>query len=262
MPTAVNNERKISLEKIREYEVKLIAPLMPLGSKILEIGAGAGWQSKILSEYGFAVEAIDVEGSRYEGQRIWPVVNYDGTNIPFPDAYFDVVFTSNVLEHVKHVEQFLCEIKRVLKPRGIAVHAVPSGSWRLWSILVTFVNAWKQLLIALLSEFRHRYILSDITQERATAYKQNRIRFLRQTIYPPPAHGEVGNCLSEIYLFSRHRWTSLFRKKGWSIRSYYPNRLFYSGGTCLTFMGIKVRHIMSYILGSSCHIYLLEPQRK
>ena len=121
---------KISLKRIREYELELVIPLMPPGSSVLEIGAGAGWQSKLLAEYGLGVEAIDVEDSRYESQRIWPVLIYDGENIPFPDSHFDVVFSSNVLEHIKQVDQFLDEIKRVLKPDGIAVHIVPSTSWR------------------------------------------------------------------------------------------------------------------------------------
>jgi len=251
---------KISLKNIREYELEMVIPLMPPGSRVLEIGAGAGWQSKVLAERGFSVYAIDVQGSRYESRRVWPVFNYDGANIPFPDAHFDVVFSSNVLEHVEQIKitQLMHEIKRVLKPGGIAVHIVPSGTWRLWSIFATFINAWKQLLITLLSQFYHGYVLCDMTQESAKAYKQDRIRILKRTIYPPPAHGEIGNCISEVYLFSRYRWASLFRRNGWNIRSYYQNRLFYSGGTCLTFVGAKARHVMSYILGSSCHIYLLD----
>jgi SAM-dependent methyltransferase len=36
----------------------------------------------------------------------------------FPDSYFDVVFSQNVLEHVHGLEQAWAEMKRVLKPGG------------------------------------------------------------------------------------------------------------------------------------------------
>ena len=43
-------------------------------------------------------------------------VFYDGKNIPFPDAYFDCVLSSEVFEHVFNLGQVLTEIKRVMKP--------------------------------------------------------------------------------------------------------------------------------------------------
>ncbi len=41
---------------------------------------------------------------------------YDGKTIPFPDAHFDSVFSSEVLEHVFNPDEILPEIKRVMKP--------------------------------------------------------------------------------------------------------------------------------------------------
>ena len=43
----------------------------------------------------------------------------DATVLPFPDGYFDFVFTSEVLEHVEDYLTMLKEINRVLKPDGI-----------------------------------------------------------------------------------------------------------------------------------------------
>ncbi len=49
----------------------------------------------------------------------------DIQQLPFADATYDVVFASHVLEHIVDDEKALSEIRRVLKPRGIAILPVP-----------------------------------------------------------------------------------------------------------------------------------------
>ncbi len=48
--------------------------------------------------------------------------------IPYPDATFDVVFSSNVLEHVSDPLACFCEMYRVLKRGGIFLAKTP-GKW-------------------------------------------------------------------------------------------------------------------------------------
>jgi SAM-dependent methyltransferase len=52
-------------------------------------------------------------------------VFYDGGAFPLPDASFDAVLCSQVLEHVFRPEDFLAEIRRVLRPGGRLLLAVP-----------------------------------------------------------------------------------------------------------------------------------------
>ncbi len=49
----------------------------------------------------------------------------DLRDLPFEDAKYDFVFASHVLEHIKEDYQAIFEIRRVLKPAGIAVLPVP-----------------------------------------------------------------------------------------------------------------------------------------
>jgi SAM-dependent methyltransferase len=49
----------------------------------------------------------------------------DLTALPFADASYDLVFASHVLEHIQDDMAALAEIRRVLKPGGIAVLPVP-----------------------------------------------------------------------------------------------------------------------------------------
>lgn len=51
--------------------------------------------------------------------------NADLTDLPFSDQAYDCVFASHVLEHIKDDGAALSEIRRILKPGGIAILPVP-----------------------------------------------------------------------------------------------------------------------------------------
>lgn len=53
------------LNKLREEELAQIAALIPLGSKILEIGGGTGVQAAALARMGHSVVSVDVQTSPY-----------------------------------------------------------------------------------------------------------------------------------------------------------------------------------------------------
>ena len=50
---------------------------------------------------------------------------FDIQSIPYPDNSFDLVFASHVLEYVKNDMRAIQEIKRVLRPGGLAFLPVP-----------------------------------------------------------------------------------------------------------------------------------------
>lgn len=62
--------------------------------------------------------------------RLRATVRADITEIPFPDASFDAILCSHVLEHVADDRKAMCELYRVLKPGGWAVLLVPIDSRR------------------------------------------------------------------------------------------------------------------------------------
>ena len=74
---------------------------------------------------------IDVATSRFEprqkrGKKLGGhVTNQNLEALTFPDASFDVVITSDVLEHVRLDERAHREIRRVLKPGGVHLFTVP-----------------------------------------------------------------------------------------------------------------------------------------
>jgi SAM-dependent methyltransferase len=246
------------LANLRLYELERISAHLAKGSTLLEIGAGAGWQSKELSRRGVDVTAIDIPTSYYKPDQIWPVIEYDGVHIPFPDDHFDIVFSSNVLEHIPHVRSFQSELQRVLKSNGIAIHILPSGMWRLWSSIAHY--PW--IVSAAFNRLFKRRAAAQIEGKSNSpgAPAPPRRQVIRE-ILAPTRHGEVGNVITETYYFSKFRWFRLFRATGWRIEYCYSNRLFYTGYSVLdSTLSIRSRHLLSYFLGSACHVFILKKQ--
>ena len=253
-------------ESIRLVELDLIIDEIEKearpGKHILEIGGGAGWQAKKLSERGFVVASIDIPESIYSGMKVWPIAEYDGKHIPFPDGHFDFIFSSSALEHIPHLSQFGKEMERVLKVNGVALHIVPSGTWRLW----TNVAHYPFLLKFLLKGFWKT--VSGGTPCATNLNEMEELALLRKSqmsmwqimmrAVVPARHGEKGSALTEIFYFSRHYWLKSFKASGCRVERVFSNKLMYSGHMiCGPLIPILWRRELSSVLGSSCHIFKL-----
>lgn len=242
-------------------------PHIPERARILEIGAGAGWQAAELSNSGFLVEAIDVASSIYYQERVYDVEIYDGRHIPFLDQYFDIVFTSHVLDEVEHVEQVMSEMARVLKPEGVAIHVLPTASWRVWTNIAHYPALSKALWRRIAGSQPLMYSRPDCHHHKHS----NKIRSngasksLFQSIWSnimPSGLGVRGNSFSQIYSFSGTGWEKFFMSFGWeTIRM--TNGLFYTGYSILgPRVTIGQRMLLSKIFGSSAHILMTKPSIK
>lgn len=52
-------------------------------------------------------------------------INFDLCNIPLEDNSFDIIICNHVLEHIVEDKKAMKELKRILKPEGIAILQVP-----------------------------------------------------------------------------------------------------------------------------------------
>ena len=230
---------------------------------LLEIGAGTGWQSKALSDAGYRVEAVDLppdsEISNHARSREWPIRDYDGAHLPFPDRSFDIIYSSNVLEHVIELDTLTAEMKRVLRPDGIALHLVPNGNWRLLS-LATYYPA--QVIDALRWLTRRSPTSKHEGTATATPSGRNLMGKAIQRMRPR-AHGSVGTPISEISRFSKRGWNKYFRLSGWRVLHYGSNRLLASGDYLFgSLLPIGARRRLGRITGGIAHVYIVEPERK
>lgn len=103
------------------------------GKRVLDAGCGAGYGSAYLIEQGAArVEAIDIDPQAIQFCREHfphPNLRYQAMDLEqirgFEPHSFDVIFSSNVLEHVPHVLFFFRHAWRLLKRDGVLFIAVP-----------------------------------------------------------------------------------------------------------------------------------------
>lgn len=222
--------------------------------KVLEVGAGTGQQAKRLSEAGYDVTAIDVESSRYREARVFDVVEYDGVSIPAEDHAFDVVFSSNVLEHVSNIDAFLDEALRVLAIDGIAIHVLPTTATRFWSIPAHYIWLMKRLFARFFSAKSHEGGAPIQPKPRTPADAHEWIG----TLFPL-RHGERGNTFTEMFYFARWWWAKTFQEHGFNIVEVKPNHLFYTLANSMTdSISLHLRKRLAGVLGSACAIYVLK----
>jgi SAM-dependent methyltransferase len=246
------------LDALRRAEVERVVAWFPPGARILELGAGTGQQSGELAARGFDVAAIELAASNYADDRQFPITDYDGAHIPFPDRSFDIVYSSNVLEHVPDLAQIHREVRRVLRCDGRAVHILPTHSWRLWTTISAFPTGI-QCAAASRSQLRPR---SPPSLSEARRLIGAGLRIGRHLAAPfwQRRHGERGNLLTETWLFRPEWWRRNFRENGFEILRDEPMGLFYTGN--MTFgarWSLARRARLARVLGSACHIFELHP---
>lgn len=107
--------------------------LEPLrGASLLDLGCGVGWGLRVASERGGATPCVglDFAGAAVSrARRLFPAAGWvqgDGLALPFPDASFDRVFSFGSMEHFPSVTGGFSELRRVLRPGGLAVSVVPN----------------------------------------------------------------------------------------------------------------------------------------
>lgn len=246
------------LNAVRAAEIdKIVTHLRPPRARLLEIGAGTGRQAQALVERGFSVEAIEILESNYSGDRLFPITNYDGRHIPFPNQSFDIVFSSNVLEHVPDLVQMHSEIRRVLRSGGYAVHVLPTHAWRFWTTLSAFPTAF-QYIGTLKSQLVPRMPFNLSEMRRWASIWRMALRRIAAAFYQR-RHGERGNIITEAWLFRPEWWRKNFKENGFDIVLDEPMGLFYTGN--MTFgssWSMEKRAELSKLLGSACQIFELK----
>lgn len=117
------------MKKKINYELEKIKQIFEKEKrgKILDLGCGRGDYSKMLKDFGFEVVACDLdeEGFKYKGEIEFKKYDLNRT-LAFEDNSFDYVLLLEVLEHLKNPYEFLKEVNRILKFRGVLVISVPN----------------------------------------------------------------------------------------------------------------------------------------
>jgi glycosyltransferase involved in cell wall biosynthesis/2-polyprenyl-3-methyl-5-hydroxy-6-metoxy-1,4-benzoquinol methylase len=103
------------------------------GRTALDIGCREGFQSDWLKERGYQVISIDVEPT-YPGA----IVADANGKLPFDTGRFDLIWCSEVIEHLESPDDFTAEVDRLLKPGGKLLLTTPNSAFWIYPIARLF----------------------------------------------------------------------------------------------------------------------------
>ena len=113
------------------------------GKKLLDAGCGTGWFSRRAVELGAVVTSLDVgENLLNEVKKKCETTRVVGdvTALKFKDNSFDIIVSSDVIEHTPDPKLAIKEMARVLKKGGVLALTVPNNCWH---FAVSIGNALK-----------------------------------------------------------------------------------------------------------------------
>jgi SAM-dependent methyltransferase len=104
------------------------------GGWAADIGAAAGGNTRVLESLGWRTLALEYSetGAELARSRGLRVSRADAHDLPLQDGSLGVVIALDVLEHLKDDDRAARELRRVLRPDGVLVVAVPADP-ALWS---------------------------------------------------------------------------------------------------------------------------------
>ena len=110
--------------------------------RVLDLGCGSGGSYELVASAAplaawVGVDIADSPEVQTRTRRDLAFVTFDGTRLPLAGGSFDLVYSHQVLEHVRWPAALLAEVARVLSPEGVFVGSTsqlePFHSRSLWN---------------------------------------------------------------------------------------------------------------------------------
>jgi 2-polyprenyl-6-hydroxyphenyl methylase/3-demethylubiquinone-9 3-methyltransferase len=121
------------------------------GLRVLDLGCGGGLAAACLAQRGARVVGMDLSraslrvAARHTHRPGRPEAVFAcgrAETLPFADASFDVVWCTDVLEHLSNLPAAIDQIARVLKPGGLFLYDTINRSWLSRLLVIWF---WEYL---------------------------------------------------------------------------------------------------------------------
>jgi demethylmenaquinone methyltransferase/2-methoxy-6-polyprenyl-1,4-benzoquinol methylase len=157
----VNRLMTFGLDQVwRRTTVSALA--LPRGARVLDLACGTGDLSRLALRAGHRVVGADLSaGMLAANGSATPLVEADGSHLPFSDGAFDGLLCGYALRNFTDLAATLAECARVLRPGGrLAVLEVDAPTSRLWraGYDVWFTRAVPALGGALSDRAAYRYL--------------------------------------------------------------------------------------------------------
>ena len=215
------------LHGIRTREFHALFGRCPDGAidEALELGAGDGFVSTLLADKCGKLVATDFNADRLSHcQRegvTYQTCDAEAVGEHFDEGRFDLVFSSNLLEHLPDCARALRGIHRVLTDDGITVHCVPNRWWKLATLLLHVPNKSAKFVDRVLGgKLFHRAKRprgGGSASTRNNPKIRRRRRFFLAKLLVPRIHGVSRTTVREFIAFGRKRWLRRFESAGFRV---------------------------------------------
>lgn len=161
-------------------KIKQHAP--QLKGKLLDFGCGSKpYQSLFTNVSEYIGLDYNGEGHSHANENV--DVFYDGNTIPFPDACFDSVFSSEVVEHIFNLEAIIPEIKRVMKEGAVLFITCPFV-WNEHEVPLDYARYTQFALKHLLESNGFKILVQDRSGDFTMALYQMRMVYINKHFIP------------------------------------------------------------------------------
>ena len=111
--------------------------------RVLDVGCGTGPFSLAAQARGASVTSLDIGVEllrRARSKGAARVLAGDATSLPFANSTFDLVISSECIEHTVDPERSVTEMLRVLRSNGTLVVSCPNRVWRWSAVAASALN--------------------------------------------------------------------------------------------------------------------------
>jgi len=133
VPDEASSPDELAIAALHLYAYTTAAELVRPGTRVLDIGFGEGYGSRILVDAGADYRGLEVDpaivdhaNARYGAH----FETYDGTTVEAPDEAFDLVVAFQMIAYLDDPQPLLREIRRVLDPGGVLLLTTPNRVYR------------------------------------------------------------------------------------------------------------------------------------
>jgi len=220
----------------RSREIELIFSNLPkkyfkMG---LELGAGSGVQAQPLFSYCHSLVCTEyntrfnIDELKKNDMNIkYQVCDAEKVDQTFRGKNFDLVFSSNMMEHLPNPDASFGGIYNILNDDGVSIHTMPSVFMKLLYIILFYPYVFhivlKSLIRKIYSNRQRRNNNIENKEENRKPVHNNNPKFSEKSknslikfIIPSP-HGACDSNIKELFYWRKKRWIKQIESHGFIV---------------------------------------------
>lgn len=183
--------------------------------RALELGCGSGEHSEYLAFYCKKLIAIEYNKDRLTsaGNDKTTFMVADAQDLSqFHDNEMDLIFSSNLIEHLSKVDRCLSECRRVVKQQGLIIHTVPNRTWKFFHLLLYYPFGVKVMFWRFVSPKKAQGLSEFIDTKVKLDSSLRSLDYSLKKVLWPKTHGISKSHFTEFRNWAEKQWIEIFKR--------------------------------------------------